>query len=91
MGEGLIPSHRRFNLDKSQGKYDYNNKCMNLSIIMLGYCAEDYDAALEHMNKSLAAENEDLHDDNKQLNSLIKEFEQTLESVMSSFRKHAVC
>lgn len=35
------------------------------------------------MNGSLAAENQALQHDNKQLSSLIKEYEQTLETVMS--------
>ena len=42
------------------------------------------------MNNALASENQTLQYDNKQLNSLLKEYEQTLDSVMSSFRKRAV-
>lgn len=42
------------------------------------------------MNNALAAENQGLQYDNKQLNTLLKEYEQTLETVMSSFRKRAV-
>lgn len=49
-----------------------------------------YDAELEHMNASLAAENQGLLHDNKQLGALIKEYEQTLESVMGAFRTRAV-
>jgi predicted cation transporter len=44
---------------------------------------EEYDAELERMNASVAAENQALQHDNKQLSSLIKEYEQTLETVMS--------
>jgi hypothetical protein len=36
------------------------------------------------------AENQALTNDNKQLSVLVKEYEQTLESVMSKFRIHAV-
>ena len=49
-----------------------------------------YDAELERMNASLAAENQGLLHDNKQLGTLIKEYEQTLESVMGAFRTRAV-
>ncbi|KIJ64499.1 hypothetical protein HYDPIDRAFT_111826 [Hydnomerulius pinastri MD-312] len=50
---------------------------------------EVYDAELERMNASLATENQGLQHDNKQLGALIREYEQTLESVMSTFRKRA--
>jgi hypothetical protein len=49
-----------------------------------------YDAELERMNTPLAAENQTLQHDNKQLGALIREYEQTLESVMSAFRRRAV-
>ncbi|KAF4617461.1 hypothetical protein D9613_006090 [Agrocybe pediades] len=50
---------------------------------------EEYDRELENMNASMSAENLNLQHDNKQLNSLIKEYEQTLETLMSNFRKSA--
>ncbi|KAG6903136.1 hypothetical protein C0995_004683 [Termitomyces sp. Mi166 len=50
---------------------------------------EEYDAELEQMNTSMIAENQALQRDNKQLNTLIKEYEQTLETLMSSFRNRA--
>ena len=42
------------------------------------------------MNAQMTAENNTLQNDNKQLNALIKEYEQTLENVMSTFRTRAV-
>lgn len=42
------------------------------------------------MNTQMTAENYALQNDNKQLNALIKEYEQTLENVMSTFRTRAV-
>jgi len=45
--------------------------------------SEEYDAEVERMNKSMIAENQGLQHDNKQLNTLIKEYEQTLENLMS--------
>jgi len=35
------------------------------------------------MNNAMSAENQGLQHDNKQLNSLIKEYEQTLDTLMS--------
>ena len=49
-----------------------------------------YNAELERMNAAIAAENQVLQNDNKQLNALIKEYEQTLESLMTTFRTRAV-
>ncbi|KAH7910819.1 hypothetical protein BJ138DRAFT_1179992 [Hygrophoropsis aurantiaca] len=51
--------------------------------------AEVYNAELERMNAVLSAENQGLQHDNKQLVTLIKEYEQTLENVMSAFRTRA--
>lgn len=46
---------------------------------------------MERMNSALLLENQGLQYDNKQLNSLMKEYEQSLESIMGTFRGHAVC
>ena len=51
---------------------------------------EEYNAALEKMNAQMSSENNALLNDNKQLGVLIKEYEQTLENVMTSFRVRAV-
>ncbi|KAF8895432.1 hypothetical protein BD779DRAFT_1499496, partial [Infundibulicybe gibba] len=50
---------------------------------------EEYEAELERMNTAMSAENQGLQHDNKQLNTLIKEYEQTLETLMSAFRNRA--
>ncbi|KAI0795359.1 hypothetical protein BC629DRAFT_1286659 [Irpex lacteus] len=50
---------------------------------------KEYNAELERMNAQMTAENYALQNDNKQLNALIKEYEQTLENVMSTFRTRA--
>ena len=42
------------------------------------------------MNTNMANENQNLLYDNKQIGTLLKEYEQTLEKVMNSFRKRAV-
>lgn len=51
---------------------------------------EEYDAELKRMNTALSEENQALVHDNKQLGVLIKEYEQTLENIMDTFRKRAV-
>jgi hypothetical protein len=51
---------------------------------------EAYDGELERMNNAMSAENQGLQYDNKQLNALIKEYEQTLETLMITFRNQAV-
>jgi len=48
-----------------------------------------YDAELERMNTAMSAENQTLQNDNRQVNALIREYEQTLENVMTSFRTRA--
>ena len=47
------------------------------------YGAEEYEAEVENMNTVMTGENQNLQHDNKQLNALIKEYEQTLETLMS--------
>lgn len=42
------------------------------------------------MNAALIIENQTLQHENKQLNALLKEYEQTLDTVMSKFRGQAV-
>ncbi|KAF8208811.1 hypothetical protein K438DRAFT_1961371 [Mycena galopus ATCC 62051] len=48
-----------------------------------------YDAELERMNAAMTTENIALQHDNKQLNALIREYEQTLETLMNTFRNRA--
>ncbi|KAJ7134471.1 hypothetical protein C8R44DRAFT_425496 [Mycena epipterygia] len=48
-----------------------------------------YDAELERMNSAMTMENIALQHDNKQLNALIREYEQTLETLMNTFRNRA--
>ncbi|RPD54638.1 hypothetical protein L226DRAFT_487972 [Lentinus tigrinus ALCF2SS1-7] len=50
---------------------------------------EVYDAELERMNAAMSAENMTLLNDNRQLSALIREYEQTLENIMATFRTRA--
>ena len=47
--------------------------------------AEQYEAELERMTNAMSADNQALQNDNRQLNALIREYEQALEKVMNSF------
>lgn len=42
------------------------------------------------MNEAMSAENQALMNDNKQLNALIKEYEQTLDTLMSEYRSVSI-
>ncbi|KAH9846358.1 hypothetical protein C2E23DRAFT_890928 [Lenzites betulinus] len=48
-----------------------------------------YEAELERMNAAMSAENQTLLNDNRQLSTLIREYEQALEKAMEKFRAHA--
>lgn len=50
---------------------------------------EEYDTLLEQMSAGIASDNQELQHDNKQLSTLIKEYEQTLETLMTNFRNRA--
>jgi hypothetical protein len=75
----------RFNMDIKKGW------CWCVPFGIAGLTSpEEYDAELERMNAAMIAENQALQYDNKQLNTLIKEYETTLETVMGLFRQRAV-
>ena len=59
-------------------------------LMLISTSPEVYDAELEPMNASLAAENQTLQHDNKQLGDLIREYEQSLVRIVSAFRTKAV-
>lgn len=51
---------------------------------------EEFQTGLESFASHLVLENQTLQHENKQLNNLLKEYEQTLETVMGKFRGVAV-
>ncbi|KAG8826257.1 hypothetical protein FRC19_009404 [Serendipita sp. 401] len=55
----------------------------------IGLSKETFEEELEKLNTQFSSENQALSNDNKQLSVLVKEYEQTLESVMGKFRLHA--
>ncbi|GAA5910595.1 hypothetical protein JCM8208_007443 [Rhodotorula glutinis] len=50
---------------------------------------EEFELELEKLNVSLVMENQALQQENRQLSSLLKDYESTLEAVMGKFRAHA--
>ncbi|BGP40425.1 hypothetical protein JCM10450v2_004408 [Rhodotorula kratochvilovae] len=50
---------------------------------------EEFESELERLNVSLVMENQALQQENRQLSSLLKDYESTLEAVMGKFRAHA--
>ncbi|KAG8707570.1 hypothetical protein FRC09_001750 [Ceratobasidium sp. 395] len=50
---------------------------------------EVFETELERMNAAIIIENQTLQHENKQLNTLLKEYETTLETVMAKFRSQA--
>lgn len=57
---------------------------------MLNPVLEEFHSELEKFASHLILENQSLQHENKQLSALLKEYENTLENVMSKFRGVAV-
>ena len=53
--------------------------------------AEVFESELERHNAQIIIENHSLLHENRQLSLLLKEYEQTMETIMAKFRSHAVC
>lgn len=51
---------------------------------------EEFDSELERLNAQIIIENQTLLQENKQLSTLLKEYESTMETIMTKFRNHAV-
>ena len=52
--------------------------------------AESFESEVERMNAQIVIENQTLLHENKQLSILLKEYEGTMDNIMSKFRNHAV-
>lgn len=52
--------------------------------------AESFESEVERMNAQIVMENQTLLQENKQLSVLLKEYEGTMDNIMSKFRNHAV-
>jgi hypothetical protein len=76
---------RRVNADISRGVK------FLLSLALLTVLHQElFDSELERLNARMIIENQTLRHENKQLSLLLKEYEKTMETIMSKFRNHAV-
>ena len=51
---------------------------------------ETFESELERQNAQIIIENHSLLHENRQLTGLLREYEQTMETIMDKFRGHAV-
>lgn len=63
---------------------------LSLDISLAPTTTEEFDSEVERLNATLVLENQSLQQENKQLSTLLKDYEVTLEAVMGKFRSHAV-
>jgi hypothetical protein len=64
--------------------------CESLPFQVNNNHAETFESELERMNAQIIIENQTLLHENKQLTTLLKEYEVTMETIMAKFRNHAV-
>lgn len=64
--------------------------CPHEKTLIRAVFAEEFESELERLNVQLVTENQALQQENRQLSSLLKDYESTLEAVMGKFRAHAV-
>ncbi|ODN74481.1 hypothetical protein L202_06865 [Cryptococcus amylolentus CBS 6039] len=72
--------------DNIQGQAVHAGTGFPLRRFNVDISAEKFQTELEAFSSHLVLENQQLQHENKQLNALLKEYEQTLETVMSKFR-----
>ncbi|KDN45740.1 hypothetical protein K437DRAFT_224042, partial [Tilletiaria anomala UBC 951] len=72
--------------DQLKGQIHHNNTGFTLRRFNVDISKENFESELEKINVALVRENTALQHENKQLNQLLREHEQTLESVMVKFR-----
>ncbi|OSD06165.1 hypothetical protein PYCCODRAFT_1423049 [Trametes coccinea BRFM310] len=60
----------------------------NLRRVCIDISKETFESELERQNAQIVIENHTLLQENKQLSSLLQEYEKTMETVMSKFRAH---
>ncbi|CEH14313.1 Suppressor of IKBKE 1 [Ceraceosorus bombacis] len=73
-------------VDELKGQALHNNTGYALRRFNLDISKEKFESNLEKLNASLVVENQTLAHENKQLNLLLREYEQTLETIMGRFR-----
>lgn len=76
--------------DELKGQALHTGTGYTLRRFNLDISKEKFDSELERLNSQLVMENQGLTHENKQISLLLREYENTLESVMSKFRSFSV-
>jgi uncharacterized coiled-coil protein SlyX len=76
--------------DELKGQALHTGTGYTLRRFNLDISREKFDSELEKLNSQLVMENQSLSHENKQMNLLLREYENTLESVMAKFRSFSV-
>lgn len=63
---------------------------VNYSLKLKAFLTELFESETERLNAQIIIENQTLLHENKQLSLLLKEYEGTMDTIMSKFRNHAV-
>ncbi|GAA5987358.1 hypothetical protein JCM5350_005639 [Sporobolomyces pararoseus] len=79
--------HRRADELRSQAVHSQTG--FTLRRFNVDVSKEEFESELERLNVSLVLENQTLQQENRQLSSLLKDYESTLDAVMSKFRSFA--
>ncbi|GAA6024913.1 hypothetical protein JCM11491_005523 [Sporobolomyces phaffii] len=79
--------HRRADELRSQAVHSQTG--FTLRRFNVDVSKEEFESELERLNVSLVMENQSLQQENRQLSSLLKDYESTLDAVMSKFRAYA--
>ncbi|KAI0308067.1 hypothetical protein B0F90DRAFT_115564 [Multifurca ochricompacta] len=69
---------------------DNSNSDFTLRRFNVDISKETLESELERANAQIIIENHSLQQENRQLSLLLKEYEQTMETIMAKFRSHAV-
>lgn len=85
----MVTADLRAQADGLKAKAVHSGTGYPLRRFNMGLSKEVFEEELEKLNSQFQTENQNLSNENKQLSVLVKEYEQTLESVMSKFRIHA--
>ncbi|KXN90095.1 hypothetical protein AN958_05100 [Leucoagaricus sp. SymC.cos] len=78
-----------FRLIPLEGRADQSCSGFSLRRFNVDISQEEFDSELERLNAQIIIENQTLLQENKQLSTLLKEYESTMETIMAKFRNHA--
>lgn len=76
--------------DELKGQALHTGTGYTLRRFNLDISKEKFESELEKINSQLVMENQSLTHENKQINFLLREYENTLETIMSKFRSFSV-